>query len=386
MALTGKITDWSLADILQMVATERKSGVLTLESEDEDEARFHFREGNLTSAHDRRPSAGTARGRAGRGIRASGKGAKKAGASRVSFGSQGGLPSYLNATGRIDRQKMTQLLKSISSEGDEFEAARRAALLPPAALEEAITEYAQDLVHRVLTWPVGDYNFVAGHPQQPASNLTLSTEGLLLEAMRRIDEAPGIQDLVRHDTVFRRCPEAVPPADLKPREAAMLAVVDGVQPAGKLARAAGLADHDAAKSLYRLNGMRLVEPLIPAFDESPVLDLSVEELMPVRRWTTILRLASLLLLFGVSFYFRDLTHRPGAAAPITADHEPRLVEGVRFAREVFREAYGREAMSAMELRRAGLLPSGFWGEAAQALFAAETAPGADRDPSIPSSP
>ncbi len=362
MALSGKIADWSLADILQMVAAERKTGVLTLHREGE-EARFEFREGGVVNAHDRKLShkGSEGRGEAGRG----GRGPEPAPEPE-------GLIAYLKVTGRIQSEDVSLVSRLIGEAGgDPSEALRRAQILSPEALGEAFSEYAQELLHRVLTWQAGDYHFVARPVFGPAPSVVLSTEGLLLEGMRRIDETPRILEVVHPETVFRRRPTIAQPEEMPAREVSMLALVDGVCPAGKLARVAQLSDYDAAKNLYRLVELGLIEPIPVEIEEPVVVDLSLEDLEPAPRRSRILRMLSLLLLCAVSLAFRELSHRPGAVPTTAASQDQRLVEGVHLARAVYRDTYGREAQSADDLRRAGLLPSAYWGRAAQAIFTRE---------------
>jgi len=366
MALTGKIEDWSLADILQLVTAEHKSGVLTL-SNGKEEIRFEFHQGGIVTAHNRmlglapRPTRGAA--------------------ATTSDAGGGGLVSFLTDTGRIRSDQVPLLLKLTSeSGGDEFRAARRAGMLPPAALEEGLTEYTQDLLHRALTWQAGDYNFVARQRSSTDPGFVLRTEGLLFEGMRRIDEAPRIEEVVRPETVFGRCEGSTAPGDLTARETQMLAQVDGSCDVRTLARAARLTDYEAAKTLRRLHELGLIEtrsvPSGAASEEPLLLDLTLDDLEPAPRSSRLLRVTSLVLLFAASLAFRALTHRdgeaatpapaPGASSPeLTSGHDDRVAQATRFACMIFRTAYGHEPANAGELRRAGLLPGGYWETAAE---------------------
>ncbi|MEJ2683222.1 MAG: DUF4388 domain-containing protein [Candidatus Sulfobium sp.] len=53
MALEGSLTDFGLADILQLIYFQRKTGVLTLEGK-MDSVKLLFVEGNITGAESRR--------------------------------------------------------------------------------------------------------------------------------------------------------------------------------------------------------------------------------------------------------------------------------------------------------------------------------------------
>jgi hypothetical protein len=303
MALTGKIADWSLADILQLVTAEHKSGVLTLSFSGE-EIRFEFHHGGIVNARRRRSSPSGKTGNAARG---------RSGV-RTPDAGDGGLVAFLSDTGRI-KPDQVEALQTLSREhgGDEFRAAIRGKVLPPDALEEGLTEYTQELLHQVLTWPAGDYSFVARMSSMTAPELVLNTEGLLFEGMRRIDEAPHSEEA-------------------------------GTRPADT--------------------------------DEAPLVDLTPEDLEPTPRRSRVLRIASLVLLLAASVAFRSLSHRDYAAAsgdatpegssPMTAGHDPRVAQATAFACDLFRAAHGREPASARELRQAGLLPAGYWEEVARA--------------------
>jgi hypothetical protein len=184
MALTGNIADWSLADLLQIVGAERKSGTLTLFS-DTERVTLQFHEGKIVGA-DHRSQAATDK-RAGR-VR------KRSGSHPTGPELDRGILAFLIENGKISETQGGAIRKLVGETGDEELAAlQRAGLLAHKVLEAAMGEYMQDLIYRVLTWEAGEYNFATEKPSltDPTPPFAFNTEAFLLEGMRRIDESRG---------------------------------------------------------------------------------------------------------------------------------------------------------------------------------------------------
>jgi len=390
MALTGNIADWSLADLLQIIAAERKSGTLTLRRED-DEVHLDFAGGFLVGASERRARPERPeRGRQGSRLLTGRRGAAALGSE-----SPGGLLAFLVASGRVrPDQARAVILLAHETGADTLTALLKAELMAQPALEAAMTAYAQDLFTRVLAWESGDYTFVAGekardraaepgaegsrarpgqHPARKSSaarsaagTVALHTDGLLLEGMRRIDEQPRIAAVVQPETIFTRAGAgaSIPP-DLGAREAALLALIDGRRDVRSLGPAAQLSEYEAAEALYNLHQ----GGLIAAADGRAAATLTTAPMVqPVERpRSAVLQVVALALVLAVSLAFRLALHgsilprtaaAPGAA-PAPAALPAREEAALRFAAALYAAHTGRQATSADELVQAGLLPGGF---------------------------
>ncbi len=385
MALTGNIADWSLADLLQIIAAERKSGTLTLQRED-DEVHLDFTAGLLVGASEHRTRAAEADSKRQSARLLTGR----RGAAALGAESPGGFLAFLVTSGRVrPEQARAVILLAHETSADTVSALLKGELMTHEALEEAMTAYAQDLFTRVLTWESGDYTFAAAaraerargaarpgtradrpggaQPSRPtttagaAGTVALNTDGLLLEGMRRIDEQPRIAAVVQPETVFTRAEGDRPiPADLGRREAKLLALVDGRRDTRSLAPLAQLGEYEAAEALYNLHQ----GGFIVARDGDNRAAIVPRTLLPAERpHASFLQVVALAMVLAVSLAFRlggASLFLPGmgsatVAAPLPAREESAL----RFAEALFVSHHGRPATSAEELVRAGLLPGGF---------------------------
>jgi hypothetical protein len=327
MAFTGNIADWSLADILQVVAAERKSGILNLSHPEGAEIELEFREGQIVRAND-----------------------------RLETGQAGGFTAFLAETGQIKPDQIQALVKLRHETGDdELDALERAGILGEPTHEGAFGAYCQELVYRALTWREGDYRFIAKKRGgvAPSRRHVQAIDALLMEGMRRIDEGPRIQEVVLPDTVFERAADPRSVAGLGRREHALIAHVDGAKDARTLARLAHLTEYEAGELLFNLHEAGLIRARRGA--DPLVLDLVDDAPHVASQLAQLVRLAVILGLVGLSLVFRfrerSVPAEPAAATSI----EPRAVEAEAFARELFRAYAGREPTDRSELERAELL-------------------------------
>ncbi len=365
MALTGNIADWSLADLLQIVAAERKTGALTL-TRDGEEVRLEFSAGLLVNASERRI------------------GQERSGRSRPSRRPArneppGGFLAFLIKSGHIkpDQARSVILLGRETGE-DTANAILKAQLLDPESLGEAMAAYAQDLFSRVLSWEEADYTFLAekgkperkGRSHKPTGSgpIALNTEGLLLEGMRRIDEQPRIGQVVQPGTVFVRAAGAPAPVDLDDREATVLELVDGSRDARTLAATVQLGEYEAYEALFLLHQAGLIAERAGP----PIVRLRPRhrEQGPSAPQSAWLHVVALALILGASLVFRlaafgTIWPRQSAltfeAPPLTE----RDLAALHFAAELYTAYTGHEAESVDALVHAGLLPGGFgrWDQA-----------------------
>jgi len=328
MAFTGNIADWSLADILQVVASERKSGLLNLAHPDGSTIEFEFREGQIVRATDRPES-----------------------------GQHGGFTAFLTETGHItpDQIRAVARLRE-ETKDDELEALERAGILDTPAHEGAFGAYCQELVYRALTWREGDYRFTArARSGSPAARKhVLSIDALLMEGMRRIDEAPRIQEIVLPETVFERAADPRSVAGLGRRENALIALVDGAKDARTLGHLAHLTEYEAGELLYNLHEAGLIRARRSA--DPLVLDLVEDAPSATSELARLVRLVLILGVMGGSLFLSWQRRTAIAGSPqVSSTIQPRMAEAEAFARELFRAYAGREPAGRIELERAELV-------------------------------
>jgi hypothetical protein len=251
----------------------------------------------------------------------------------------------LTETGHItpDQIRAVTRLRE-ETKDDELEALERAGILDSPAHEGAFGAYCQELVYRALTWREGDYRFTARARggASPARRHVQSIDALLMEGMRRIDEAPRIQEIVLPETVFERAADPRSVAGLGRREHALIALVDGAKDARTLGHLAHLTEYEAGELLYNLHEAGLIrarrsaDPLVlDLVDDGPS---TTSELARLVRLVVILGLIALSLIVSWRGHAGDQNGEAALDSPL--DH--RMAESEAFARELFRAYAGRE--------------------------------------------
>ncbi|MDB5102736.1 MAG: hypothetical protein JWP91_425 [Fibrobacteres bacterium] len=164
MILSGDLKDFSLADVLQLLLQQRKTGVLTLGREKE-KAELFIAQGNLT------------------GVRVNGD------------TPEGKVREMLVETGRVLRQEMTDL-EAISRDMGRPLLATLAAKghLTEEDRKEWLQIITEDMVCELFGWLQGTYEFGSGQKSTVMTLLNISTEFACMEGMRRIDEWPRLRE------------------------------------------------------------------------------------------------------------------------------------------------------------------------------------------------
>ncbi len=160
MALEGNIAEFSLPEILQLLSSQRKTGVLSL-TQGQDTAALDFEEGQITGGYYSRK------------------------------GVQEDLSGYLFKTGLVGESSLAKA---------EEEQARRRVPLEEVLIEEGylseedfaevIRFKIQEIMDEAFTWVDGHYTFDLRARLYVKSKypIRLSTDSFLMEGMRRMDE------------------------------------------------------------------------------------------------------------------------------------------------------------------------------------------------------
>ena len=177
MILSGELKDFSLADVLQLLLQQRKSGVLNLDRPKE-KAELFISQGNIT------------------GVRVNGDTPESK------------VKEMLIESGRIGRKELAEL-EGISKDMDRSLLATLTAkgFIGEDDRQEWIQIISEDMVCELFSWVSGQYEFGTGLKGQPGSlaNLNISTEFACMEGMRRIDEWPRLREALPDEkAVYRR--------------------------------------------------------------------------------------------------------------------------------------------------------------------------------------
>jgi len=178
MALEGNVRDFGLSEILQLIALQKKTGMLSITGEQT--MVIYFREGQIISTRDRRKEAADP------------------------------FRDYLLKYGFISAAEMNRI-HQIQTETnlDLTDILVSEKKFSDDELRIIFAEQIQETIQEVLTWPRSQYKFNIGSQvlQGVSSFGSLKVEGLLMESMRRIDEFPEFERIFPSaSTIVSRLP------------------------------------------------------------------------------------------------------------------------------------------------------------------------------------
>ena len=186
--MQGTLQDFRVAEILQLVAGQQKTGFLRVESHGK-VLTFYFERGTLISCRDRRNAT------------------------------RDPLADYVLQYGLVDRQRGEQLANECEQRRADF-AGRLLGehLIDPPTLRQVLDDLAQELVYRTFDWRDGTYRFILGEEflNGLQNRVSHSVESLLMEAARRADEWPRLRVRIPGPQVLLEAVDALP-AELDPR-------------------------------------------------------------------------------------------------------------------------------------------------------------------------
>ncbi len=175
-------------------------------------------------------------------------------------------------------------------------------VMRPSDLYKCFHEQVVAVFHALLLSNAGTFALVDEEPgEHVAAPLSVSTQSLLMDGIRRIDELSFFKARVPGPDAFLRRREPARPMTLRPTESALLALVDGRRTVAEIATAAHLNEFDATKVLFHLAEAGYVEAVA-----APVAS-SQEERVPavVAGMNELLRSVALSVPAGVRAAFLD---------------------------------------------------------------------------------
>lgn len=174
---------------------------------------------------------------------------------------------YLCAEG-LEREEVESAAHALRGQGRRLgEALVSSGRVSTNALERALVRQSSELVYELLRWSGGRFRFEAGasSPEAQAARLGLTSDNLVLEGFRRIDEWRLIAEYIPSDAVVLARDEGLVRALASDRldgdEQRVLAAVDGARTVREVVDAVAMSAFDACKILYRLLRARLVTPV-----------------------------------------------------------------------------------------------------------------------------
>jgi len=244
MALRGTLRDFSLGEILQLISFQRKTGVLTVEG-DEDTVSVSFLDGKVVAADSLKRRF------------------------------ENRLGNLLVRAGKLTPDVLNQVLEEQKrlEQRVGFVLINRG-LVTPSDLQAALRTQILNLIYRLFRWSDGRYYFSQEKSvEYEVDHFTpVATENILMEAARMSDEWPLIQSRIPSlDIVFRRAPgaeklavvsdeEESAPGRLavSPEEAIVWKLIDGKRSVTEITESTFLSDFDVVKALDQMLGRHLI--------------------------------------------------------------------------------------------------------------------------------
>lgn len=174
MALKGTLKDFGIADILQLIGQQQKTGTLHLKNKDQS-VDVSFREGSI--------------------VRAESTGRKKNLIGTMLVRAELITEAQLELA--LETQKRT--LKRL---GDVLVGAK---LIPPERFKEMVQLQATETLYALFGWKSGTYEFEQGDVEVDTDAMSpLRAESVLMEGFRMVDEWPVVRKLIsRKDMTFQ---------------------------------------------------------------------------------------------------------------------------------------------------------------------------------------
>jgi len=238
MALKGSLRDFSLPDLFQLLNFSKKNGTLNL-VRGNSRGYICFRNGEVFFA-------------------------------TTSWKRQS-LGMKLVGAGLITKEQLNEALELQRTEAKGQRLGQilvRLGYITQEQLEVFVEEQIQDAVFEMLRWTDGEFEFQPGvvFPEEDIG-LSISTEELIMEGSRRLDEWNRIEKKIPHlDVVFRmktiQGREAAQ-ISLTPEEWMVLTYVDGERTVRQIVELTGMSTLQTCKILYGLIGAGLLENVTP---------------------------------------------------------------------------------------------------------------------------
>ena len=245
MALAGTLKDFGIADILQLIAQQQKTGMLHLRSKDQ-EVNVGFVDGAIVSAESSTR--------------------KK----RDLFGHLL-VRAELITESQLEQALETQK-RSLQRLGDVLVSS---GVLTTDQYQRMAQLQFNETLYRLFSWKSGTYEFEQGPVHHDTHDLEpVRAESVLMEGFRMVDEWPVIRKRIpRYDLVFATAspcrPIPAPPrgssefASIGPPERRVFALVNGFRDVRKLVDLSCLGEFETCKALCNLANLGHVQALMP---------------------------------------------------------------------------------------------------------------------------
>jgi predicted transcriptional regulator len=233
MALEGSLKDFGLADILQLIYFQRKTGVLMLDGR-MDRIRLLFIEGNIAGAESRR---------------------------RIEANRLG---KVLVKKGLMEEKDLLSVLEEQRSSNVKLgNILVKRGIVDKEHILEILTGQIKETVVQIFGWKQGTYEFTPqAVPVDKELPISLDTQHLLMEGLRIVDEWSLIEGKLTLDTVFTK--KAVDVTGLTEEEEDILLLIDGENDVSTIVDITARDDYFVSKTLVSLMEKGVIEQKVVA--------------------------------------------------------------------------------------------------------------------------
>ena len=223
MALSGSLREFSLSEILQLLSSQRKTGCLRLSRGAENRV-VYLLEGRIASVRDR------------------------------GYGDEDPLARFLRRVHRLSEEQMRGIGSIYAeSQRDLVDLLLNGRYIDREELAVLYERMVLDVLHEILAWDDGAYQFSNVSPPESALAVSLSTESMLMEAVRRMDELKRYRQKLTDPGLVLGLKELPDPdASLGEEEKELFGLVDGRRTLRDLVAESPFTDFEAYEALYRL--------------------------------------------------------------------------------------------------------------------------------------
>ncbi|MFQ5905663.1 MAG: DUF4388 domain-containing protein [bacterium] len=225
MALAGNLRDFGVPDILQLIMTQEKTGVLTLKS-DSKVANIGFEKGQLVEA-----TYGEA--------------------SRDYV-----LKDYFVKSERISKEELQEIERHQAETGSSFEEILlKFGFVSEQEVERMVAFRIQEVLDILLTWKEGEYRFDTDATIYPKGvvRVSVNPQAVIMEGMRRIDEWPRIERILPDpNIILGRKAKPILSVEFGPEEKRVLEFVDGVRTLSQLQEVTGVGKFRTYQACFNL--------------------------------------------------------------------------------------------------------------------------------------
>lgn len=221
MGLEGSIEEFGLADILQLLYFQKKTGVLTVESR-LGRVKIYFHNGDIVGAESKHRLEEKRLGR------------------------------ILVKKGLLTEEDLKQVLSKQRSSGEKFgNVLIKATGITKEQVKDVIVNQLTETIVQLFNWKKGSYEF---KPHKVVLDrdleITVDTQHLLMDGLRIVDEWSVIEGRVTLDAVFRK--KEAKGVDLTAEESEIMNHIDGETDVSSIVEISGEEDRDVSRILVSL--------------------------------------------------------------------------------------------------------------------------------------